>query len=159
MPELHFSIVIKGSAETIFDVLADLAHYDRWLPGSEAFGGITEISPLPVRVGTTYVDAGPAGVRHGTVTEFEPPTRLSFYQPMEVARGPVRGTIDIHLRHVLLPDRLATRLDRDLTLGLRGLLKAAEPFVVASFRRENERMLRILKDYVEHGGVAADVGR
>jgi hypothetical protein len=110
-------------------------------------------------VGTTYVDAGPAGVRNGTVTEFEPPTHLSFHQPMRVSRGPLRGTIDIHLRHVLLPDGRATRLNRDLTLGLRGLLKAAEPFVVAAFRRENERMLRSLKDYVERGGVAAEVGR
>ncbi len=45
-----------------------MPNYGRWLPGSEAFGGTTEISPYPVRLGTTYLDAGPAGQRPGSVT-------------------------------------------------------------------------------------------
>jgi uncharacterized protein YndB with AHSA1/START domain len=154
MPELHFTALINGSAETIFALLADLEHYDRWLPGSGAFGGITEIAPLPVGLGTTYVDAGPAGVRHGEVTAFEPPTRISFHQPMQVKQGIVRGTIDIHLCHTLVPEGQMTRLNRDLTLGIRGVLKTVQPVVIASFRKENERVLRILKQYVEQGGVA-----
>jgi len=48
MPDLHFTTLIEGSAETVFALIADLAHYDRWLPGSKAFGAITQISPLPV---------------------------------------------------------------------------------------------------------------
>jgi len=40
---------------------ADLPNYGRWLPGSEAFGETTEVSPYPDRLGTTYLDAGPAG--------------------------------------------------------------------------------------------------
>jgi hypothetical protein len=54
---------IEGSADTIFDLIADMPNYDCWLPGSEAFGGTTEVSPYPVRLGTTYLDAGPAGQR------------------------------------------------------------------------------------------------
>ncbi|HKF37940.1 MAG TPA: hypothetical protein VKB35_13680 [Ktedonobacteraceae bacterium] len=76
MPDLHFSTLIVGSAETVFALLADLAHYDRWLPGSKAFGAITQISPLPVGLGTTYIDAGPAGTRLGEVTEYDPPGNL-----------------------------------------------------------------------------------
>jgi uncharacterized protein YndB with AHSA1/START domain len=154
MPELHFTILINGSTETIFALLADLEHYDRWLPGSRAFGGITEIAPLPVGLGTTYVDAGPAGVRHGKVTEFEPPTRIAFHQPMQVKQGVLRGIIDIQLRHTLVPEEQMTRVNRDLRLGIHGLLKAAQPLIIASFRRENERMLQKLKQYVEQGGVA-----
>lgn len=152
MPDVHFTVLIKGSAETIFALLADLQHYDRWLPGSGSFGGITEITPLPVGLGTTYIDAGPSGVRHGTVTEFDPPTLLSFHQPMQVRQGPLRGNIDIHLRHTLAPEEQLTRLNRDLTLRVQGLLKVVEPVVVASFRKENERVLGILKQYVEQGG-------
>jgi hypothetical protein len=44
-----------------------------------------------------------------------------------------------------------TRLNRDLTLGIHGLLKVAQPFVIASFRQEHERMLLALKRYVEKG--------
>src|SRR5258708_4447628 len=151
MADLHFSILIAGSAETIFALLADLEHYDRWLPGSQAFGAITQISPLPVGLGTTYVDAGPSGTRQGEVTEFHPPMRISFHQPMQVKQGLLRGTIDIHLRHTLEPVEQMTRVNRDLTLHLQGLLKAAQPFVIAGFRQENERMLLALKRYVEKG--------
>jgi uncharacterized protein YndB with AHSA1/START domain len=124
MPALHFTILIHGSPETIFALLADLAHYDRWLPGSASFGGITEIAPLPVGLGTTYIDAGPAGMRHGTITEFEPPRHLSFHQPMQVV---LRGTIDIYVRQTLEPEGQMTRLHRDLTLAIHGILKAVQP--------------------------------
>ena len=153
MPELHFTILIGGPAETVFALLADLEHYDRWLPGSKAFGAITQISPLPVGLGTTYIDAGPSGTRHGEVTEYDPPTRISFHQPMQVKRGLLSGTIDIHLRNTLEQVEQMTRVNRDLTLGMQGLLKAAQPFVIAAFREENERMLLALKRYVEQGKV------
>jgi uncharacterized protein YndB with AHSA1/START domain len=151
MPDLHFTTLIEGSAETVFALIADLAHYDRWLPGSKAFGTITQISPLPVGLGTTYIDAGPTGTRHGEVTEYDPPTRISFHQPMQVKQRLLTGTIDIHLRHTLEPTEQMTRLNRDLTLHIHGLLKVAQPFVIAAFRQENERMLLALKRYVEQG--------
>ena len=98
MPDLHFTTLIEGSAESVFALIADLAHYDRWLPGSKAFGAITQIAPLPVGLGTTYIDAGPAGTRHGEVTEYDPPARISFHQPMQVKQRLLTGTIDILLR-------------------------------------------------------------
>lgn len=149
MPGLHFTILINGSAETIFALIADLSQYDRWLPGSKAFGGITEISPLPVGLGTTYTDAGPSGTRRGVVTEYEPPTLISFHQPMQVKRGLLAGTIDIRLRHTLEPVEQMIRVNRDLTLHIPGRLKVAQPIILSAFRQENERMLQILKHYVE----------
>jgi ribosome-associated toxin RatA of RatAB toxin-antitoxin module len=46
---LQFTARIEGSPETIFDLIADMPNYGRWLPGSEAFGGTTEVSPYAVR--------------------------------------------------------------------------------------------------------------
>jgi len=66
----RFTARIEGSPETIIDLIADMPNYGRWLPVSEAFGGTTEVSPYPVRPGTTYLDAGPAGQRPGSVTGF-----------------------------------------------------------------------------------------
>ena len=151
MSDLHFTILINSSAETIFELLADFAHYDRWLPGSESFGSITEITPLPVGLGTTYIDAGPSGVRHGKVIEYEPPTRISFHQPMQVKQGPLSGTIDIQLRQILAQEGQQTRVSRELTFQLHGLLRAAQPLILAAFRKENERMLQALKQYIEKG--------
>jgi hypothetical protein len=50
----RFTARIEGSAETIFGLIADNPNYDRWLPGSQAFGGTTQVSPYPARLGTTH---------------------------------------------------------------------------------------------------------
>ncbi len=70
---------------------------------------------------------------------------------MQVKQRLLTGTIDILLRHTLEPVEQMTRLNRDLTLHIHGLLKVAQPFVIAGFRQENERMLLALKRYVEKG--------
>jgi uncharacterized protein YndB with AHSA1/START domain len=152
--DLHFTTVVNAPAETVFALIADLSDYDRWLPGSSSFGGITEIAPLPVGLGTTYVDAGPAGTRHGEVTAYEPPARIDFHQPMEVEQRLLPGTIDIHLRHTLEPEGQATRVNRDLAVEVHGRLKVLQPIVMRMFRKENERTLRALKRYVEEGSRA-----
>jgi hypothetical protein len=66
---LQFTARIESSPETIFDLVADMPNYLRWLPGSEAFGGTTAVTPYPVRLGTTYLDGEPAGQRPGSVTQ------------------------------------------------------------------------------------------
>jgi len=48
----------RRPAEIILDLIADMPNYGRWLPGSEAFGGTTEVSPYPVGLGATYLNAG-----------------------------------------------------------------------------------------------------
>jgi len=47
---LQYTAQIIGSPETIFDLIADMPNYGRWLPGSEAFGATTQVSPYPVRL-------------------------------------------------------------------------------------------------------------
>jgi len=71
--------------------------------------------------------------------------------PMQLIERMLTGTIDIYLRHTLEPVEQMTRVNRDLTLHIHGLLKVAQPFVIAAFRQENERMLLALKRYVEKG--------
>lgn len=148
MAHLHFETEIRGSREAIFTIIADLTSYHTWLGGSDSFESITEISPLPVGVGTTYIDVGPAGTRRGAITEFDPPATIAFHQPMQVS-GPIRGTIDIHVRCTLAQRGDVTQVARDLTIQPRGLLLLVQPIVLAAFRRENERLLRALKRHVE----------
>jgi hypothetical protein len=101
----------------------------RWPPGSEAFGGTTEVSPYPVRLGTTYLDAGPLGQRPGSVTEYDPPKHIGFHQTMLLKKGPLTANIDVHIRFTFEPVEGATSVIRalDLTIQIPGLLKVAEP--------------------------------
>ena len=147
----RFTARIEGSQETIFDLIADMPNYGRWLPGSEAFGGTTEVSPYPVRLGTTYLDAGPAGKRPGSVTRYERPKYTAFHHTMLLKRGPLTANIDVHIRYTFEPVERATCVirDLDLTIQIPGLLRVAEPLVVYVFRKENVRIFVELKRYVE----------
>ena len=78
----RFTARIEGSPETIFDLVADMPNYGRWLLGSEAFGGTTEVTPYPVRLGTTYLDAGPLRKRPGSVTGYDRPKYIAFHHTM-----------------------------------------------------------------------------
>jgi uncharacterized protein YndB with AHSA1/START domain len=148
MIELHWETDIRATAERVFSLLAELRDYDRWLPGSSAFRGTHRISEGPVGVGTTYVEPGPFGVRHGKVTEFEPPRRLAFEQPMTM-RPRVFGVIGIRLWMTLTPDGDAVDVRRELQLDPSGPVKFLMPVVLGAFRSENVRLMKTLKAYAE----------
>ena len=147
----RFTADIEGPPEVIFDLVADMPNYGRWLPGSEAFGGTTRVSPYPVRLGTTYLDAGPAGERPGSVTEYDPPRRIGFHHTMLLRKWPLTADIDVNIRYTIEPLERETRVirDLDLTVQMPSLMRIAEPFVLRAFRAENVRILAELKRYVE----------
>ena len=147
----RFTARIEGSPETIFNLIADMPNYGRWPPGSEAFGGTTEVSPYPVRLGTTYLEAGPAGRRPGSVTGYDPPKYIAFHHTMLLKQGPLTANIDVHIRYTFEPIERATCVirDLDLTIQIPSLLELAEPLVVHVFRKENVRILAEMKRYVE----------
>jgi uncharacterized protein YndB with AHSA1/START domain len=147
----RFTTRIDGAPETIFELIADMPNYGRWLPGSDAFGETSQVAPYPVRLGTTYLDAGPAGQRPGSVTEFDPPRSIAFHHTMLIKRGPLVANVDVNIRCTLEPVGNATSVVRDLelTIDIPGPFKLAEPLVASAFRRENARVLAELKRYVE----------
>jgi uncharacterized protein YndB with AHSA1/START domain len=147
----RFTVRIEGPPETIFDLIADMPNYGRWLPGSDAFGATTQVSPYPVRLGTTYLDAGPAGQRPGSVTGFDRPKVIAFHQTMLIKRGPLTADCDINIRCMLEADGSATTVTRalDLTIQIPGPLRLVAPLVASAFRKENARILAELKRYVE----------
>lgn len=48
--DLRFTTHIHGSPETIFDLVAYMPNYGRWLSDSSASGGTVDVTPYPVRV-------------------------------------------------------------------------------------------------------------
>ena len=148
MIEIQYETEIHCPAEKIFDVIVNLRDYDRWLTTSKSFRGTTEISSDPVTLGTTYIESEPTGVRHGTVTEFQPPTQVTFHQPMSM-KPHFLGIIDIHLRYTLTPTAALTHVRRVCTLTIHWPLKLAQPLIVRQFRTENGRTLLALKAFAE----------
>jgi hypothetical protein len=145
-----FTSQIAGEPTVVFDLVADMPNYSRWLPDSPAFGGTIDVAPYPVRLGTTYLDAAPVE-KPGVVTEFERPWRIGFHHVVHIRRGPLNTDVDAKIRYAFEPRGGGTfvRRDLDLTIELPGAFKMASPFLIAAFRRENERTLAHLKRYVE----------
>ena len=148
MPVLHFTVHINSPREAIFALIADLAHYDRWLPGSKVFGGMTQVSPTPTDLGTTYAD----GTMRGSITEYNPPERITFQQSMPVKVLMFTGVMEISACYTLEATgagEQTTHVKRDVTFDVHGPLKVVRPIVAATIRRESGRLLEIMKRYVE----------
>jgi len=128
---------IRCPAETIFDLITDFRGQDRWLTMSSAFHGTHEISSNPVTLGTTYREPGPFGVRHGRVTEFERPAKVTFHQPMTMRLG--LGTVDVTVRVTLIPAGATTHVKRVVTIGIPWRLKPLQPLLIREFRVESAR--------------------
>ena len=148
MIQIREEIEIHGPAEPIFSAIVDFSGYDRWLTPSSAYRGLTDVSSDPIRLGTTWSEPAPTGVRHGTVSEFDPPDRVTFHQPMSL-RPKLLGVIDITVAMDLTQSASSTRVRRRVTLELPWSLKPIRPYVVRQFRAEGARTLRALRDFIE----------
>src|ERR1700761_6275291 len=99
-----------------------MPNYGRWLPDSSAFGGTVDVTPYPVRLGTTYVDAGPIR-KPGSVTENNRPTNISFHHTVQLRQSFLNADIDARIRYTLDPRDGGTFVKRTLllTFDLRGI--------------------------------------
>jgi uncharacterized protein YndB with AHSA1/START domain len=147
---MRFTAQIGGAPEVVFDLVADMPNYGRWLPDSDVFGGTVDVTPYPVRLGTTYLDAGPVE-KPGSVTEFDPPRHISFHHTVLIRRPLLKTDIDARIRYTFEANQGGTFVLRelDLVMNLRGLYKLVSPIILWSFRKENVRTLAQLKEYVE----------
>ena len=150
MLQIRQEAEIDPPPEKIFAAIVDLRGYERWLAKSEVFEGITDISSGPVALGMTWSERGPNGVRHGTVTDFEPPTRVTFHAPMTM-KPRLLGVIDITVNLTLTPTPASVRVSRVVTIRIPWALKLIQPLVVRQFRVESGRTLLALKRFAETG--------
>ena len=148
MTRLELNIDIRASQETVFDLLADLHGYERWLPPAADYDGTSEISPPPVAVGTTYTEWSRSGVRHGLVTILDRPRVIAFHQPLTL-RPHTAGTIDTTVTLSVEAHGNETRVTRLVDLELPWQLTPLRAVVIGRYRSESERMLQKLKAYAE----------
>jgi len=146
---LRFTSQIAGPPEVVFDLVADLPNYGRWLPDSSAFGGTVDVTPYPVKLGTAYLDAGPIQ-KPGKVIEFDRPRHIGFQHTVMI-RSPIKTDVEARIRYTLQASQGGTAVLRelDLVIDLRGPLKLLRPALLWGFRKENVRTLACLKRYVE----------
>ena len=148
MTTIEQQVDIAASPEVVFDLIADLHEYGRWLPSAGDYEGTSEISPPPVAVGTTYVEHSRTGVRHGVVIALARPDVIAFRQPMTL-RPRSLGTIASTVTMSVSANAVGARVTRTIELGIPRRLKLVRSTIVGRYARESERMLRRLKAYAE----------
>ena len=151
MTRIERLVDIAASPEVVFDLIADLHEYRRWLPTAGDYEGTSEISPPPVSVGTTYVEHSRTGVRHGVVIALARPDVIAFRQPMTL-RPRSLGTIASTVTMSVSANAVGARVTRTIELGIPRRLKLVSSTIVGRYARESERMLRRLKVYAEAFG-------
>ena len=147
MSEIQAEAEIMWPAEKIFDLIIDLRGQDRWLTKSSSYKGTQDVSENPCALGTTFREPGPFGVRNGTVTELERPTKITFHQPMTMKLH--AGILDVVMRYTLTPQGESTHVRRGVTLGFPRTLRPFRPILVNAFRVESARTLVALKAYCD----------
>jgi hypothetical protein len=100
-------------------------------------GGTVNVTPYPVQLGTTYLDAGPIE-KPGEVTEFDRPRHISFHHSVQIRQGLLNTDVDARLRYAFEPRDGGIVVDRLLVLDfdLRGIARLALPFILYGFRKE-----------------------
>ncbi|GAC1366566.1 MAG: hypothetical protein NVS2B12_11240 [Ktedonobacteraceae bacterium] len=145
-----FHIAVKRSRETVFEHIRDLSGYKAWLPVSEIFVEMRDISEYPVRVGTTYMDEGATTGMAGRVTEMEPPRLIAFQQSMAFKRGILRGGLTVSVCYTLQPVGSGeTQVTREAKVKITGIAIVMRPVFIGAIRKENERILQCMKGYLE----------
>ena len=147
-----YTASIAAMPDALFDLLADMPNYGRWLPDSAAFGSTTDVDPYPVRLGSRYHDGKPGEQGKdwwGTVTGFQRPGALDFHHVIHVAQ--VRATVDVHIHYSLEQDDGRTTVTRWLVLDVSMplILRPLRRAITRSFDRENVRTMAALKTYAE----------
>ena len=150
MTRMRFQTTIQRNKKSIYGLLTDLRGYQSWLPPSDLYRGIREISDHPVRIGTTYVEVGADSVMDGKVTELEPERRIAFVQTMRRATSGLPGSLEIQIRYTLETSReFSTRVTREVRLKARGVFLLLQPALLSSAHKESKRIMQRLKWYLE----------
>jgi uncharacterized protein YndB with AHSA1/START domain len=146
MAELQFETVIKSRAEEVFNLIADLPNYGKWLPPSNLYGTVTQYTQPKVERGTVYIDHGKFTRMTGRVSEFQPPTHITFRQSTES----VLGALDLEIRYILTAiGGYTTRVRREVDVQPSGAYGLIQGMLVGSIRKESERILAAMKAYLE----------
>src|SRR5918992_4602122 len=95
-----YTASIAAPPKTLFELVADMPNYGRWLPGSDQFSETIDVEPYPVRLDSRYHDGKPrepGSSWRGTVTGFQPPGSLDFHHTIQVRQ--VRATVGVHIHY------------------------------------------------------------
>ncbi len=138
--------VIERPVDAVFERLADLPGYGRWMHRTGLFRRSGLISEAPVGKGTTYFDATRMGTFEGEVTEFVPQSRLAFRETLRWFGSDMSRA---RPEYFLDGDENATIVHHVAVGELFGWMRLMKPAAALMARVERTRTLKSLKRSLE----------
>ena len=138
--------VIERPVGEVFERLADVPGYRRWMHRTGLFRGCRLTSEGPVREGTTYADATRMGTFTGEVTEFVPPARLAFRETLQWFGSPMT---EARPEYRLEADGDRTVVHHVAVGELYGWFRVMKPAAALMAKSERSRTLASLKRSLE----------
>jgi uncharacterized protein YndB with AHSA1/START domain len=138
--------VIERPVAVVFERLADLPGYRRWMHRTGLFRRSGLNSEAPIGVGTTYFDATRMGTFEGEVTEFVPPSRLAFRETLRWFGSEMSQACP---EYFLDADDDATVVHHVAVGELFGWMRLMKPAAALMARIERTRTLKSLKRSLE----------
>ena len=135
------STVVAHPIDEVFERLADVPGYTRWMHRDGLFRRCTLTSGGPVRLGTTYADATRMGTFDGEVVEYVAPTRLAFRETLRWFGSPVS---EARPEYTLESDGTSTVIHHVAVGELYGWMRLTKPGAAWMASRERSRTLRSL---------------
>lgn len=140
--------VIERPVAEVFERLADVPGYGRWMHRTGLFRRSGLTSEAPVRKGTTYFDATRMGTFEGEVTEFAAPSRIAF---RETLRWFGSAMSQARPEYSLDGDGDTTVVHHIAVGELYGWMRVMKPAAALMARSERSRTLKSLKRSLESG--------
>ena len=138
--------VIRRPIDVVFEHVADLPEYGRWMHRTGLFRRCALLSEGPVRQGTTYVDATRMGTFEGDVTEFAPPSRIAFSETLRWFGSP---RMQARPEYSLDRDGDATVVHHVAVGELYGWMRVMKPAAALMAKVERTRTLNSLRRSLE----------
>jgi uncharacterized protein YndB with AHSA1/START domain len=149
MPTINATVYIEASPQTVFDLLANLRGYNKWLASSKTFNRLDHVADDAPQLGTVYSDIGTNSRMIGKIIQFNPPHQLAFQQSSAINLFVPVGNIDITIHYTLLIEETGTRVNRQQDIKLHGFIKIFENRLARSIQKENIRILESAQRYLE----------
>ena len=149
MIKIELTEHIGKPAKEVFEFITDLSNVSDSLKEEGAiYRGTKQTSEGPIGLGTTYTDTSTSGPMRGEIVEWEPLTRVKFLQKVKIIFFTL---IEVRITYTLedLGDQ-TTKVTRDYEMELYGIFRLMEKRSGVFVRKENERILNVMKKRLEN---------
>jgi uncharacterized protein YndB with AHSA1/START domain len=132
----------------VFARLTDLNGYRTWMRRTGLFRRSWQTSDGPLAVGTAYFDATRMGTFRGVVTDYEPPTRISF---REILHRFGSDLMEARPQYILEADGDKTVVHHVAEGELFGIMRLMKPVAALLASNERARTVESLRHSLESG--------